>query len=986
MKIKVLTQDPTINLVLDTLEKKKQAIVFANTKRSAEKCAEDIATKIKIKNTLFDELSERSLKSLSSPTKQCRRLSDCLKKGIAFHHAGLTHKQKELVEDNFREGIIKVICSTPTLAYGLDLPAYRVILKDLRRFSHRGLQFIPVLEYLQMCLPYEEKIITNKGIIPIGQIVEQKIKCDVLSFDVKNKKTEFRSIKDYFIRESSELIELITEKGSKLRLTPEHPLFVDEKWITAKNVKKGDKIFFSTFENKYNEIPSFFDFFINRDVYVDGMSYLITKVKSKFNKTDKELSNLLNINHKMIYSYKNNKKNIPLKVILLLLDLLKVNNARGLIKRVKTKYGSFVNIPEKIDEDFMWLIGIIATDGNVQQTFDKRTGSEYIKIRVFNTNKKIIDKSKSILEKLIFGKVYINKREDGLYVCEIGSTLLARILKDNFGIPFKNKTKSLEIPSFLLNAPLNIIGAYLTGVFDGGGSYTVTKHKKFSLTDSQRILFVTASKNFAKGIYDLLLRMGIVPKFYCETKHNKVILHGKEVKFTKPRYYVTFHQKKFIELFSKYTTPVKCKINATYKDYPNLKQNYENKKSPFAFKVIYKKTLKFSKKIKVYNLKIKNNENYFASGFLVHNCGRAGRPKFDNKGEAVAVCISEENKKQITDKYIYGLPESIESKLAVEPVLRMYLLSLIATNFVNTKQDIFSFFEKTFWAFQFGDMERLKFIIEKILNQLIDWKFVLGRKQETDFQSADEISNLEYKPSLIGKRIAELYVDPLTAYDIVKALKKASNIELKSFSFLHIVSDTLEMRPLLKVKVKEYEDIQSELNKYNCNILKLEPNLYDSDYEGYLDGVKTALMLQEWIDEKGEEYLLEKYNVRPGELRVKIDRANWLLYATDEIARILKLQIILKDIRKTRARLKHGIKEELLTLIKLKDIGRVRARKMFNNGIKDISDVKKSDFVKLIQLIGKNTAIKVKKEVGEKIPEGIKITKRKGQMSLSKYE
>jgi len=143
----VLYSDSTLNVAFDTIKKDKQAIVFANTKNSAEKCAEEIAKKIKINDKKLIELSEKCLKSLSSPTKQCRRLAYCLKKGIAFHHAGLASKQKELVEDNFRNKIIKVIAATPTLAAGLDLPAYRVILKDLRRFGPRGLQYIPVLEY-----------------------------------------------------------------------------------------------------------------------------------------------------------------------------------------------------------------------------------------------------------------------------------------------------------------------------------------------------------------------------------------------------------------------------------------------------------------------------------------------------------------------------------------------------------------------------------------------------------------------------------------------------------------------------------------------------------------------------------------------------------------------------------------------------------------------------------------------------------------------
>src|SRR3989338_10123214 len=149
-KIPSETGNAALDLALDTIKIGKQALVFANTKRSAEKTAEDIAKKVKTDNKKLIELSESVLKALSRPTKQCERLSNCIKKGIAFHHAGLVAKQRELIEDNFRNGLVKIICSTPTLAYGVDLPAFRSIIKDLRRYGARGLTFIPVLEFLQM--------------------------------------------------------------------------------------------------------------------------------------------------------------------------------------------------------------------------------------------------------------------------------------------------------------------------------------------------------------------------------------------------------------------------------------------------------------------------------------------------------------------------------------------------------------------------------------------------------------------------------------------------------------------------------------------------------------------------------------------------------------------------------------------------------------------------------------------------------------------
>ena len=139
VKIAEKTSDPVINIAIDTIGLKKQALVFVNAKRSAEKVAEDISKKAALNNKTLDELSQKIISVLSKPTKQCERLSKCVKKGIAFHHAGLHSKQKELIEDAFRAGTIKIISCTPTLAAGLDMPAFRAIIRDVKRFGKHGM-------------------------------------------------------------------------------------------------------------------------------------------------------------------------------------------------------------------------------------------------------------------------------------------------------------------------------------------------------------------------------------------------------------------------------------------------------------------------------------------------------------------------------------------------------------------------------------------------------------------------------------------------------------------------------------------------------------------------------------------------------------------------------------------------------------------------------------------------------------------------------
>lgn len=141
--------EPAVDLAIDTIIKNKQALVFCATKSSAEATAERIAKLQRIDYDLH-KMSEDILKVLSSPTKQCRRLSYCIKHGIAFHHSGLPSKQRSVIENAFRDKKIKIICCTPTLAMGISMDAFRTIIKSLKRYSSRwGYMWIPVLEYHQ---------------------------------------------------------------------------------------------------------------------------------------------------------------------------------------------------------------------------------------------------------------------------------------------------------------------------------------------------------------------------------------------------------------------------------------------------------------------------------------------------------------------------------------------------------------------------------------------------------------------------------------------------------------------------------------------------------------------------------------------------------------------------------------------------------------------------------------------------------------------
>jgi helicase len=100
----------------------------------------------------LQKISKKILpKDNEDETKLIKKLADTVKNGTAFHHAGLDQRCRTIVETEFRNGHIKLLTATPTLAAGVNLPARRVVIPSVQRYTQNGLAKISVLEYKQMC-------------------------------------------------------------------------------------------------------------------------------------------------------------------------------------------------------------------------------------------------------------------------------------------------------------------------------------------------------------------------------------------------------------------------------------------------------------------------------------------------------------------------------------------------------------------------------------------------------------------------------------------------------------------------------------------------------------------------------------------------------------------------------------------------------------------------------------------------------------------
>ena len=151
--------DVIVKVLEKAIEDKSQALSFVSTRRFTESLATYVAKKINKKINVeqrkrFKEVAEKLLevpkKKGSLPTTTCLKLAEAAEMGIAFHHAGLFNEQKEIIEDEFRNGNILMITATPSLMYGVNLPSKTVVIRDHTRWTNNGPQPIPVFDYEQM--------------------------------------------------------------------------------------------------------------------------------------------------------------------------------------------------------------------------------------------------------------------------------------------------------------------------------------------------------------------------------------------------------------------------------------------------------------------------------------------------------------------------------------------------------------------------------------------------------------------------------------------------------------------------------------------------------------------------------------------------------------------------------------------------------------------------------------------------------------------
>ncbi|MDI6903078.1 MAG: ATP-dependent DNA helicase [Methanocellales archaeon] len=328
-------------------------------------------------------------------------------------------------------------------------------------------------------------------------------------------------------------------------------------------------------------------------------------------------------------------------------------------------------------------------------------------------------------------------------------------------------------------------------------------------------------------------------------------------------------------------------------------------------------------------------------------CGRAGRPGLDPYGEAVLIARNFDELNALMENYVLAYPENIWSKLGTETALRTHVLSTIATGFASSTSQLFDFMEATFYASQ-QERWSLEHVIDAVLEFLED-EDMLVRSDE------------KLRATSLGRLVSRLYIDPLSASIIIKALRSVD--EIVSLTLLHLVCRTPDMRKLY-LRSNDYTWVSDFAEQHDEEFVCVEED------EWFLAEVKTAMMFLDWIDEVHENDITKKFGIGPGDIRTLTETAEWLVHSTAELSAFLRLPFT-REARRLVERIRYGIKEELLELVKIRGVGRVRARRLYDAGFTDLDKLKNADPKAIGELVGTKIAVKILEQLGVSLDEAV---------------
>jgi ATP-dependent DNA helicase len=298
--------------------------------------------------------------------------------------------------------------------------------------------------------------------------------------------------------------------------------------------------------------------------------------------------------------------------------------------------------------------------------------------------------------------------------------------------------------------------------------------------------------------------------------------------------------------------------------------------------------------------------------------GRAGRPRYDPVGEALLLARSPEDEERLFDEYLSAPPEDVVSRLASEPALRMHVLALVASGAARTDDELEGFFAETFYG-RTLPLEELHEQVRSVRRFLEEHELLFPPPA--------------LRATRFGELTSQLYLDPLSAIVLRGVLERAP-IGVGEFPLLAAIAATPDLPPLF-LRRDDEADLQARyLDEAPELLVKPEEPPLDLDLDTFLATLKTAAVLEAWIGETPILEISRRFGIGAGDLRTKVEDAQWLLFSAGRLATAFQRRLA-RPIDDLSLRVQYGANEELLDLVRLRGIGRVRGRQLYRAGYPD---------------------------------------------------
>nr|DAD32688.1 TPA_asm: hypothetical protein HUJ06_011539 [Nelumbo nucifera] len=116
----------------------KSALIFCSIRKGAQEAAlrlSQMAMDLGHSNPLIKYKEQQERLREASLACSDKKLQSCIVYGVGYHNGGLCLKDRNLIEGLFLNGDLQILCTTNTLAHGINLPVHTVVIKSTQYFN-----------------------------------------------------------------------------------------------------------------------------------------------------------------------------------------------------------------------------------------------------------------------------------------------------------------------------------------------------------------------------------------------------------------------------------------------------------------------------------------------------------------------------------------------------------------------------------------------------------------------------------------------------------------------------------------------------------------------------------------------------------------------------------------------------------------------------------------------------------------------------------